>query len=522
MPPPERTERSRAAPASSSWSFLSLCSQPKVARDLELDDVQGNGHKRWQRELDRMRDHVAGVEGAVQGQIKVYHQQMQECVKRLEKRYVEEIAALRAHLIAGGEDPEGAKPAGVADGAALAAEREALQASLVEVHELRDEVHALQGNVEPRAMSVEPQEETEAFAEIEGFKQRMKAEIESAKQRAKEQDGDSAKEVSEVRRRFLKTMEGMQTRRKPGVSRVDFELERFRLKTAIEMQSDCLEAQSADIFDLKLKLTGMVLPGTGTEEDMNMNTMKRQCEEYLEEGGAREREAQEEFGQTAVPDDPAAARRKSEMLERKHDLLARDEMYAKQSMMMTVLHKEVAVVRAEVEHLHSQSSALESEFSHVKEDLHKAIEASSIKAGYLAGALAGCDEKERKRIYNVLKKREEELQIGRTGQVLYGTAVSSPTTTDAALCFEVEIDRCDGGELGVRFDLSSGIDLEVVEFTGKRSSGLFHKYNVECAPPQTPVAVGDRVVEVNGIRGYASLLMRELETKKVLSMVLQR
>eukprot|EP00413_Alexandrium_margalefii_P000169 CAMPEP_0204519440 /NCGR_PEP_ID=MMETSP0661-20131031/4734_1 /ASSEMBLY_ACC=CAM_ASM_000606 /TAXON_ID=109239 /ORGANISM="Alexandrium margalefi, Strain AMGDE01CS-322" /LENGTH=191 /DNA_ID=CAMNT_0051524943 /DNA_START=126 /DNA_END=698 /DNA_ORIENTATION=- len=78
--------------------------------------------------------------------------------------------------------------------------------------------------------------------------------------------------------------------------------------------------------------------------------------------------------------------------------------------------------------------------------------------------------------------------------------------------FSISIDKSTGTRLGVDVDHQDGHTLLIDAITG----GLAEKWNTE--HPDCALRQGDRIVEVNGIRGDVLQLVEECKKSKVLSM----
>lgn len=82
--------------------------------------------------------------------------------------------------------------------------------------------------------------------------------------------------------------------------------------------------------------------------------------------------------------------------------------------------------------------------------------------------------------------------------------------------FKITVDKTQGTRLGVDVDHQDGQTLLIDAITG----GLVEKWNTE--NPGQAVKQGDRIVEVNGIRGDVLQLVDECKKNKVLEMMVRR
>lgn len=118
-----------------------------------------------------------------------------------------------------------------------------------------------------------------------------------------------------------------------------------------------------------------------------------------------------------------------------------------------------------------------------------------------------------------------------TAEVVVGTAEQCPTSptvnpvytkeapaapTKSSNEFYITVDKTQGTRLGVDVDHQDGHTLLIDAITG----GLVEKWNQE--NPTQAVKQGDRIVEVNGIRGDVLQLVDECKKNKVLEMVVRR
>jgi len=92
----------------------------------------------------------------------------------------------------------------------------------------------------------------------------------------------------------------------------------------------------------------------------------------------------------------------------------------------------------------------------------------------------------------------------------------SPRHGDAEEEFEVVLDKPDGSRLGVDLSKHEGEPWCVSGITG----GLIQQWNHE--HPERAVAIGDQLMEANGIRNTAALVKQECTRSGVLTLKLQR
>mmetsp|Transcript_120125 Transcript_120125/g.339952 ORF Transcript_120125/g.339952 Transcript_120125/m.339952 type:complete len:189 (-) Transcript_120125:132-698(-) len=83
--------------------------------------------------------------------------------------------------------------------------------------------------------------------------------------------------------------------------------------------------------------------------------------------------------------------------------------------------------------------------------------------------------------------------------------------------FEITLDKTTGTKLGIDVDHQDGATLLIEGITG----GLVEAWNNE-APAATKVQLGDRVVEVNGLRNDVLMLVDECKKNQVLQMKVKR
>eukprot|EP00416_Gambierdiscus_australes_P030415 CAMPEP_0171090570 /NCGR_PEP_ID=MMETSP0766_2-20121228/31941_1 /TAXON_ID=439317 /ORGANISM="Gambierdiscus australes, Strain CAWD 149" /LENGTH=154 /DNA_ID=CAMNT_0011548579 /DNA_START=112 /DNA_END=576 /DNA_ORIENTATION=- len=95
-------------------------------------------------------------------------------------------------------------------------------------------------------------------------------------------------------------------------------------------------------------------------------------------------------------------------------------------------------------------------------------------------------------------------------------AVTKPGEGKGGQEWKVVIDKTSGTRLGVDVDHQDGATLLIDAITG----GLAQKWNVD--NPDKEVKQGDRIIEVNGIRGDVELLVQECKKSKVLEMTVWR
>lgn len=98
---------------------------------------------------------------------------------------------------------------------------------------------------------------------------------------------------------------------------------------------------------------------------------------------------------------------------------------------------------------------------------------------------------------------------------LAASSKSSPTEGKGSE-FKITIDKTNGTRMGVDVDHQDGATLLVDAITG----GLMGAWNA--ADPNKAVKQGDRIVEVNGIRGDVLQLVDECKKNKVLEMVVRK
>lgn len=82
--------------------------------------------------------------------------------------------------------------------------------------------------------------------------------------------------------------------------------------------------------------------------------------------------------------------------------------------------------------------------------------------------------------------------------------------------YTIRLDRTNGTRLGVDVDDQDGVSLLIDNVTG----GLAEEWNNN--NPQNRVVKGDRVVEVNGVRGNVDALVVECQKQQVISMKIMR
>lgn len=126
--------------------------------------------------------------------------------------------------------------------------------------------------------------------------------------------------------------------------------------------------------------------------------------------------------------------------------------------------------------------------------------------------------------------REEEgtppfLQLLFAGQVLApDTALADLAAGESMVIdivrlnpeFQIQVDRSDGGRLGIDVDFSDEITLLLDTIT----PGLIQDWNDQ--NPTYLVRKMDRIVEVNGVRGDYSRLVEECRKEELLTMVIRR
>merc|ERR1712032_1175930 len=121
--------------------------------------------------------------------------------------------------------------------------------------------------------------------------------------------------------------------------------------------------------------------------------------------------------------------------------------------------------------------------------------------GYLALAASQCNQQERQQVYDKLKTREDALRSGADGFVLYTAGKDLNDTLGGQRPeFTAEVDRSNGGSLGLTIDGSTGVCLVIEEV----NVGLLRDWNAD--HPISAVRPGDRIVAVNNVRGSAAQL----------------
>mmetsp|Transcript_135980 Transcript_135980/g.378989 ORF Transcript_135980/g.378989 Transcript_135980/m.378989 type:complete len:143 (-) Transcript_135980:161-589(-) len=107
-------------------------------------------------------------------------------------------------------------------------------------------------------------------------------------------------------------------------------------------------------------------------------------------------------------------------------------------------------------------------------------------------------------------------------EMVANTAASPPSAAAAkpgegkGMEFEVVIDKTNGTRLGVDVDHQDGATLLIDAITG----GLAEKWNTDNA--DKALKQGDRIIEVNGIRGDVLALVDECKKNKILKMTVLR
>merc|ERR1719433_2654385 len=107
----------------------------------------------------------------------------------------------------------------------------------------------------------------------------------------------------------------------------------------------------------------------------------------------------------------------------------------------------------------------------------------------------------------------QELGFGR---VLHASAVTPQRELDGLQTYLVTLDKTAGGSLGLDISHDNGATIRVESVKG----GLVAGWNV--AHPDLEVCAGDYIVQVNGTRGEAALLLEQCSKDELLEVRLAR
>lgn len=291
----------------------------------------------------------------------------------------------------------------------------------------------------------------------------------------------------------------------------------------LQSSKSALDDFKKEVADLKAR--ALLVPASEAEmDDLRKRVdetaaMKEDDHIAVAKPSSAEKASSKSLEEKAKMKQEEAARQK-----REEEVLSRHELFAKYSIMIAVLKQENVAIGADVSYSKAQAKANLESLKTLREDMHRNIEAVSIKAGYLALALTDNNEEEKRRVYGMLKEKEKALTGTAAGLLLYttvndesdlglGESVDMPTLT-----FSVTLDRTSGESLGLKLRPEKGTSLLIERI----EDGLAKEHNRTCLPPAAPLKEGDRIIQVNEVKGYVALLERELDYKKEHHLVVQR